>query len=285
MNTALFAYRNYLNLLYNVSPDLATKRAFRLFATPMGPKPKPQEYEALAQAQADTVTVNGQPLTRYRWGHEDSTAAKPKALLVHGWGGNGGSLGYYVQPLLNLGYEVVSFDGPAHHTSPQKHTNLFDYSRVVYHFIHTENAETVVAHSFGCAASVMALHDHADAHSVKRLVLMGTPDRLTDIVSDFTTQMRFNDRKRIRLFNYLSNRFHRSIYSVSLSEYLRYARVPHVLVIHDYADRIVPHSNAEAVRRKVPEARLMTIEKVGHYKMLWHEPVKQRVLEFINTTK
>lgn len=285
MNTALFVYRNYLNLLYNVSPDFATRQAFRLFATPMGPKPKPQEYGVLAKAQTDTVTVNGRLITRYRWNNGGETADAPKALLIHGWGGNGGSLGYYVQPLLDLGYEVVSFDGPAHHTSPQKHTNLFDYSRVVYHFIRTENVETVVAHSFGCATGVMALYDHADAHSVKRLVLMGTPDRLTDVVSDFTDQMRLNDRKRIHLFNYLSNRFRRSIYTVRMSQYLRYARVPHVLIIHDHADRIVPHANAEAVRRKVPGAQLMTIEKVGHYKMLWHEPVKQRVLEFINTTK
>lgn len=275
MSTALFAYRKYLHLLYAVSPDQATKKAFRLFATPF-----PLEYEALAQAKTDTVEINGQPVTRYRWG-----SSPRKALLVHGWGGNGGSLGYFIKPLLEQGYEVVSFDGPAHHTSPQKQTNLFDYSRVVYHFIKTENPETVVAHSFGCAASAMALYDHADAHSVQRIVIMGTPDRLTDVVNDFTRLMRFNDRKRIHLFNYLSNRFERSIYSVRMSEYLRYAQVPHVLVIHDFADRIVPHANAEAVRRKVPGAQLMSIEKVGHYKMLWNEPVKQRVIEFIQTTK
>lgn len=279
MNTALFAYRNYLNLLYSVAPDQATQRAFRLFATPLGPKPKPHERQILNQAQTDTLEINGSPVTRYRWGKSER-----KALLVHGWGGNGGSLGYYVQPLLQLGYEVVSFDGPAHHTSPQKQTNLFDYSRVVYELIQTENAETILAHSFGCAASAMALYDHADAHAVKCLVLMGTPDRLTDVVRDFSTQMRLNDRRRIRLFNYLSNRFQRSIYSVRMSEYLRYARVAHVLAVHDVADRIVPHTNSEAVRRKVPGAELMTIEKVGHYKMLWNEPVKQRVIEFIKTT-
>ena len=280
MNTALFTYRNYLRLLYTVSPDQSTKRAFRLFATPMGPKPKPHEREILDQAHTDTVEANGSTVTRYRWGKGER-----KALLVHGWGGNGGSLGYFVPPLLELGYEVISFDGPAHHTSTQKHTNLFDYSRVVYHFIQTENVETIVAHSFGCAASTMALYDHADAHSVKNLVMMGTPDKLTDVVSDFTHQMRFNDKRRIQLFNYLSNRFQRSIYTVRLSEYLRYAHVPNVLAVHDYADRIVPHTNSEAVRRKVPGAELMTIERVGHYKMLWNEPVKQRVIEFIKTTK
>lgn len=280
MNTTLFAYRNYLNLLYSLAPEQANRRAFKLFATPMGPKPKPMEQAALDQAKTDTVAVEGNPITRYRWGN-----GTRKALLVHGWGGNGGSFGYYVQPLLELGYQVVSFDGPAHHTSTQKHTNLFDYSRVVYHFIKTENAETVLAHSFGCAAGAMALYDHADAHSVRRIVLMGTPDRLTDVVGDFTRLMRFNDRKRIHLFNYLSNRFRRSIYSVRMSEYLRHAHVPHVLAVHDHADRIVPHANAEAVRRKVPGAQLMSIEKVGHYKMLWNEPVKQRVIDFIKTTK
>lgn len=280
MKTALIAYRNYLNLLWKVAPEKARDISFKRFATPAPVPVREGERRAMDKALTDTVTVEGHPTVRYRWGQSDR-----KILLVHGWSGNGGSLGYFTDPLAAKGYETVSFDGPAHNGHPLKQSNLFDFSKTVYEFIRLEKPETIVAHSFGCAASVMALHDHAREHGVKNLVLMGTPNKLTDIIGDFTGLLRFSDKSRIRFFNHISERFGRSVYSVRLDEYLTYSNMERTLVIHDYADRVVPYANAVDIKKHNPQTELMTLEKVGHYKMLWDARVLERVMGFIESKK
>jgi pimeloyl-ACP methyl ester carboxylesterase len=180
---------------------------------------------------------------------------------------------------LDAGYTVISFDGPGHFNSTVKQTNLVHFSNVIAEIVRRENIEVILAHSFGGASSVVALHGN-DLPSVKKLVLMGSPNRLINVIDTFASMMKFTKENKRDFINYLNKRFKRDIETVAVETYLQKLSVE-TLIVHDSLDRIVPYSAAVSVAAHNPNALLFTTEKAGHYKMLWNELIKKRVAEFV----
>src|SRR5262249_23795333 len=52
------------------------------------------------------------------------SGAGPRILLVHGWGGRGAQLGAFVEPLVERGFSVAWFDGPAHGASDGRQATI-----------------------------------------------------------------------------------------------------------------------------------------------------------------
>jgi len=275
MSYLLESYRAYFKLLFAVSADYASAKAYKLFSTPRMKKMKSHEVQILNTAQSGAIFVKNYFVKTYRW-----KGGSKKALLVHGWEGNAGSLGNFVQPLVDAGYTVISFDGPGHFNSTVKQTNLVHYSNVIAEIVRRENIEVILAHSFGGASSVVALHGNNDLQSVKKLVLMGSPNRLINVIDHFASMMKFTKENKRSFINYLNKRFKRDIETVAVETYLQKLTVE-TLIVHDSLDRVVPYSGAVSVAAHNPNALLFTTEKAGHYKMLWNETIKNRVAEFV----
>src|SRR5262245_14171103 len=94
--------------LSHLAPGVAARLAERLFLTPPRHPAPDRERDLLAVARTGVVRVNGGRVRTWTLG------AGPRILLVHGWGGRGGQLGAFVEPLVARGFSVVWFDGPAH---------------------------------------------------------------------------------------------------------------------------------------------------------------------------
>jgi pimeloyl-ACP methyl ester carboxylesterase len=284
-------YRVQFAVLFALMPALATRKALQLFSTPFNVKVRSREAECLQQAEKSDVQYAGLTIRLYKWNEdkeltsEKNTSEKtaPKqALLVHGWEGNGGSLGAFIPMLLKQGYEVLAFDGPAHHASEGKHTDLFHYAGLIRHITDTHPAiDTVIAHSFGCAASTVALHDAHHAH-LKRLVFLSTADKFADAISDFTALMRISDRNKNRIFEEIQRRYGKVVDEMRVSLMLSKVQADNVLIVHDTEDRIIPYSGAVRVHEHNPSVQFHAIHDIGHYRMLWNAQVIERVQTFLD---
>ena len=67
-----------------------------------------------------------------------------------------------------------------------------------------------------------------------------------------------------------------------MSSRIRYSKV---LLIHDKADKVLPYANSEAVKEKWHNSELVTLEKIGHYRMLWNEYVVNSIAKFLEPTR
>lgn len=281
MNFILRSYRIYFKLAFLVNRRLASVSAFRLFATPLNQKIRPGETEALQKARQHFTRFGPYRIALYEWPAAAEVPARGRALLVHGWEGNAGSLGAFAERLSAMGYDVLAFDGIAHHKSSGRRTHVLQFSELVQHMLDSYNPEILIAHSFGSAASVLALQ-RVSLPGVRKMVLLSTPDRIEDVVGDFSRLMHFSPRQDKALKKYIEQKFSMPVEELCISDLARGLK-PDVMLVHDTEDRVLPYSNALAVKAKNPSVYLHTIHRAGHYRMAWNEDVIHSVEHYLST--
>ena len=104
-------------------------------------------------------------LQAWEWGEG------PTILLVHGWDGRGSQLGAFIQPLVDSGHRVVTFDSRGHGDSFGNRASLVSFADAITALVrHFGPLAGIVAHSFGAAATLYALRSGLN---VPRLVFVG----------------------------------------------------------------------------------------------------------------
>ena len=139
-----------------LSPTAAGRIAYKLWFTPTRFKTPAREEKSLESAEIEYLQINHHSIATYSWGPDNPTL--PTVLLVHGWSGRGSQLGSFVQPLLDAGYRVLSFDAPAHGKSSGKQTNLYEVADTLLALQnHYGVFDAVITHSFGgpCIATAV----------------------------------------------------------------------------------------------------------------------------------
>jgi len=159
-----------LNTLSYLSPTLAGKLNFKLFATPPKPNVRPKERAFLAQADRQDIIWQEQRIPVYSWGE----AGAPVVFCAYGWGYNAGRWRHYVPALLAAGYRVVAFDPIGHGLAPK---GMLDFPKLVQ--IERQilrqigGCELVLTHSFGGGCLIEALAGLPRKLHPKRACLMG----------------------------------------------------------------------------------------------------------------
>lgn len=275
MKYILTFYRGWLRLLFVLVPSWGVREAIRLMSTPNFRKVRNREMEILQKAEITSADGNLDGIRIYKWG-----TGRKKALLVHGWGGNAGSLGAFAAPLVEAGFSVYSFDGPAHGKNKAKTTNLFVFAGVIKQILATYHIrDLVIAHSFGSAATVAALGDSRWA--VRQLVMITTPDKMEDVFREFGSLMRLKEAHLQGMFRYVQKKHGRSVQEMQVSRIAPGINVEKALLIHPVGDRVLPFAFSEQLAAKWPQASLLPLEKSGHYRVLWDQRVLQAVDQLI----
>ncbi|NUO03188.1 MAG: alpha/beta hydrolase, partial [Saprospiraceae bacterium] len=136
-----------------VFPDAAARVAYRLFSTPRVRAAHSISDELLESARLFEFMYGHQVLKGYEWGKGEQVV-----LLVHGWESRGTALRGFVPSLIEKGYRVVTFDGPAHGNSDGKRTNIIHFAGAIRAIIrHIGGVHSIITHSFGGASTVFAL--------------------------------------------------------------------------------------------------------------------------------
>jgi pimeloyl-ACP methyl ester carboxylesterase len=162
--------KNILKLLDKVAPQVSARLIYNRISKPQRRKVREFEEQILAKSKAQTIDFKDFTLRGYSWGE----VGKPIALLVHGWEGQAGNFGALVPILLEKGYQVIAYDGPAHGKSSYQATNMFEYADFIATRIKAHQPQLIISHSFGTVSTQLALLKNPD-FNLQQWIIVTTP--------------------------------------------------------------------------------------------------------------
>lgn len=262
-------------LLEMISPKLATSFAIKLFITPLKhtiPKRELHMETTSKQTFINLPTLN-KKIVVYEYG--ESTK---KILLVHGWSGRGTQLVKIADELVKTGFSTVSFDAPAHGKSSGKSTIMTEFITSIL-VLEKEFGpfEAAIGHSLGGMALLNAVKNNLQ---IKRLVIIGSGDKVPDIVDLFVAKLELQPK----ISNLMQNRFEKK-YGVKMNAFdasfaAKEVVIP-TLVIHDENDDEIPLSASKNIFQNLINGQLLITKGLGHRKILGDISVIKSTLQFL----
>jgi pimeloyl-ACP methyl ester carboxylesterase len=203
----------------------------------------------------------------------------PTVLLAHGWSGSAHDMAAIGDELRGRGFRVVAFDMPAHGKSSGRRTTLPAMARAIRDVAHAIGpVRAVVGHSLGAAAALLALRDGLAADCA---VAIAPPREAPHFLAQLVDALGLPAQRLQGAIRVVE----RQVGPLAHLEADRAAsalRLPG-LVIHDVNDRQVPFAHGAAIARAWRGAELVSLEQVGHRRILEHDVVIQRVAAFVET--
>ena len=258
-----------------ISIRLASFFGIRLFITPVNfPIPKREQY-MLKSAQKKRLHIPEikKEIEILSYGY-----SKKKVLLVHGWSGRSTQLFAFADKLLENGYMVISFDGPAHGKSTGKTTMMPEFLKTIQKINTTFGPfEAAIGHSFGATSLYNAAATFLD---IKTFIAIGSGDRISDIISNFAKNLYLNEKSAKKIQSGLEKKWVIHLDDFSSSTVAKKIKIP-VLVVHDKTDGDVPVSCAYKIRQNLVKGSLFITNGLGHTKILRNNEVINKSIKFI----
>lgn len=268
------SYLNYIKFLEFISFKLAAKEILKRFFSPI-PFPIPdREKDFLHSAKRNTRKLGEDQYYTLELENDG-----PKILCMHGWSGRGSQF-YALAPFLHsLGYHVFALTGPAHGENPGKQTHMLRFTDAIVDADKEFGPfETLLAHSIGGASVLNAI---AAGVKTEKVIIMGTPSNLGQIILDFTNRLKLDDRYVQYLKEYLRNAYGDDYDKFSPSE--RVKSMGHLpgLIIHDTQDLDVDLEQARENHAHWPNSELYISEGLGHRRILSDERIFEKIRAFL----
>jgi len=274
-NSTIVRSNTVANTVAGVDPHVAA----RSFGEPPAPRaPRVPEVPG-AITQRSTLRVGANDLAVYRWQAERGSG--PTVLLAHGFGGSAAQLTSFVPELLAAGSSVVAFDQPAHGFSPGRYAHLVAFSRNVTAVARAFDAHTVIAHSLGATATLVA---HARGLTLERAVLIAPPGNVEHFAAVYADAIGLPRERVPAMLAEVEREFGFPLALLDVRSVLSLASdiaPADILVMHDPADAEVPYLHGRQLVDHWPNARLETVTGVGHRRVLRDAAVVHTAVEHV----
>ncbi len=266
------AIGQYLNTVSIVAPSIAATNAFTIFSKPRKGKVSEHHKDFLDSAKDQIIQHNDLSLQTYNWPGKGKTV-----LLVHGWESHTHRWKILVQELLKSDYNIVAFDAPAHGYSHGERLYVPLYEAALQKVIEHYHPDILIAHSVG---GLTAIYNQSinPSTEIKKMVILGPPDKLENILLDFKNILGLHPRVLKALDYYFQRRFNFKTEDFSGSAFAKSLKVPGLL-IHDKNDSITPVSGSRAINKNWKNSELIETEGLNH--SLYDTGVNQKILAFI----
>jgi pimeloyl-ACP methyl ester carboxylesterase len=270
----LGATRFINRILCRIAPAIAARVAYRQLATP--PKAPESDWQVALRrsARRSMLPFGSGKLAVYEWG------CGPAVLMVHGWGSHATHMGRMVEPLIEAGCRVVSFDAPAHGASSGRATDLVQFAAAIAAVAaHTGPLHSVVGHSFGASMAMYACRDWGV--EPRRMVLLSSFDHCNWFVDAFGEQVHLTQEVLTRVRGMLTRLYGGRLDwgRMSVTDMVRTADFP-MLVIHDQNDEEIPFEHSLALAEASPWAVFKPTNGRGHQLIVRSRAVIQNVVRF-----
>jgi pimeloyl-ACP methyl ester carboxylesterase len=262
-------------VLQFISPRLTTKFAARIFCTPIKHKTPNREIEMSQNSQQKIVFIPEikKEIVVYQYG-----ISSKKILLVHGWSGRGTQLVKFADELIQNGYETISFDAPAHGKSKGNTTIMVEFIACILEIEKNFGPfEAAIGHSLG---GMSLLNSVKKGLNIRKLIIIGSGDKIEDILSDFVSKLNLNQIVAQKMKVYFENKFGESIENYAASVAAKNITIP-TLVIHDENDYEVPISCSKNIVKNLQNKTFFETKKLGHRKILGDKEVISKTIDFI----
>ena len=171
----------------------------------------------------------------YQWGNRPNE----RALLVHGWEGRASNFGKLIPVLVDNGFQVEAFDGPAHGNSEKPPNPFLDFVDLVNAKLSPSSSyDLIVTHSMGSILTLWALSQ--SKLPVEQMIICSTPDRFEDRVQTTIDALGLTAKTKLALMDILHQRTGVNPWEVNGSDFVQSVNIKEALFIQDEGDRIIP---------------------------------------------
>jgi len=258
-----------------LSPKWTTLFIAKLFTTPIKHTIPKRELEMDAKSTQSLIEIPAinKKVMVYEYGKSSK-----KILLVHGWSGRGTQLFKIADEFQKIGYSTISFDAPAHGKSPGKTTIMSEFVETILEIEKLFGPfDGAVGHSLGGMSLLNALKKGL---AIPSLVIIGSGDRVQDILDNFVKKLTLKSSYSQRLNTYFENK-----YKLKMDDYSGYQSAMNitipVLVIHDKKDDEVPVEASINIHKHLQNGELFLTEGLGHRKILGNPIVIEKTIHFM----
>ena len=247
-----------LNLLALIWPAKAGTIAFRLFCTPRkGRSYTSKDERFLSGAKQEKLALKDFDIQTYEWEGNGK-----KILLAHGWDSNVARWRGLIPVLQREKYSIIALDAPAHGRSGSKLANGVIYAEAIGKVVEKHRPDFVLGHSFGGMSSAFYLANPG-AKDVEKLILMGTPSRLSTIMANFNEVLGLNTRTQKATARMFEKNIGFPIEFFSVESYIQKVKLAG-LIMHDEGDSVAPISEARAIHENWKESDFYETKGLGH---------------------
>ncbi|GGC60592.1 alpha/beta hydrolase [Undibacterium terreum] len=257
-----------------VKPD-QVEALFHGFTHPRRKPLSDAEQGLLDQAEAHDIVHEGLHLSAWLWGKQHPV--ERRVLLMHGWESRAAHWGGFVPALLAADFQVCAFDGPAHGDSDGQQADVISFGRaaasVAQYF---GPLHATIGHSAGSPATLYAF---SQGIKVNASVHISGPSSLVRMLGNLERGMlpaELRQAFRQRFEAYLGQPA-----SAMDIESLQHGLRHRALIVHDREDAEVPYSEAVALQQAWPQAELVSVEGLGHRRILKDPDVIARTIAFL----
>ncbi|MEJ7682198.1 MAG: alpha/beta fold hydrolase [Segetibacter sp.] len=218
----------------------------------------------------------------FRWRPE--TENGHKILICHGFDSNSYKFARYIDPLLNIGFEVFAFDAPAHGLSTGKTITALIYSDMILKV----NADYgsfygMIAHSFGGIAVALAIEKIRN-NSLKKLVLIAPSTETTRSLNDFCGYLYISDKLKEGLEKLIVQIGGQPSSWYSVARVIQSVTIP-TLWLHDKGDKITPYEDMHFLTElNLPSVKFVITEGLGH-SLYREDSIAKQIIDFISDFK
>ncbi|WP_345533153.1 alpha/beta fold hydrolase [Viridibacterium curvum] len=208
----------------------------------------------------------------------------PCVLLLHRWEGAASELGNFVPPLLAAGFSVLALDLPAHGASEGEQVSIPMAAKALLmlqdelgpqHRFHAG-----IGHSLGAA---VLIHAMALGCRIDRAALLAAPAHAEDYVRDYCLRDGLDDAQTEQMLDILRDEHGVDIRAISMPVHATRLSQP-ALFVHADDDRVIPHAASVLTASHWRGAELMTVQGLGHARLLRDPGVVARVTAFVSAT-
>jgi pimeloyl-ACP methyl ester carboxylesterase len=262
--------------------DDLESEALRLAEQARRPKRRvrPRLARALSRGEDVEVDTPHGPVMAWRLG------VGPASLLVHGWEDDNALWSPLIDACEKLGRAVVAFDLPGHGWSPAESHSLEAAGEAVLAVARALGPiDSIVGHSFGCAASIYALGHGLDA---PRAVMIASPVPRTKPYERFGEdwiQEQVDDGEDPAVAARAAEILRQRMNDPDQRMYDVEADIPKMtakaLILHSIDDVACPVGNSQAMADLWPGAELVLTDELGHRLIAQDSAIVQRVVDFV----
>ncbi|MAY83716.1 MAG: hypothetical protein CMP59_06230 [Flavobacteriales bacterium] len=268
--------RLYYNSFGLLGREKSAEELIKLFTTPRSRVIRNKEIEVLEKAEIDHILFQNQKVKIYQWG-----SGEDYILLCHGWESNAGSLGAFVEPLVERGYKVIAYDSLAHGESEGSQSNMVIFKEIAKSIIQKlGKPKYAIGHSLG--ANVIILLAKEEMLDISKVILISPFNQLRAIFLGFKDILKIPEPIYGIMLDKVSQRFNYNVREMEFGKVGHESPLEEILIMHDRDDKITPFSHSHTMAKRWKKAKLLPIEGSGHYKILWHQDTLNHSFDFID---
>jgi pimeloyl-ACP methyl ester carboxylesterase len=279
LNNALrmFFLRRYAKL----APERFQKRFVENFLTPKRtlliarerPDLPPPSESMRVPVGGGIGLVSDTWVQAWRWGEG------PAVLVVHGWEDDHHCFDAIIAALVKRGQAVVALDLPAHGKSGGTQSTIPLAAQAVAGVADALGpVRAVVGHSLGGAAAAFAITE--GWLEVERAAIVAAPTGPTYMLNAIAQRFGMSEERKEKLFQELKRVVGYRPEEIELMPKVASLEIP-ALIVHSKDDAMVRYVTGEKWAANWPGAQMLTLEKLGHRRLLFDPSTAAKVADFL----